>query len=167
MPVEGILLAAGESRRMGFPKPLLRLGNQTFVALLSQAMLEAVARLTVVIGAHADRVRPAVPADPQIRVVVNQQWPQGQLSSLKAGLRQLGPDCDAVVVHLIDHPTVSAATFRALVASRGIPGRSIVVARRGARRGHPVIFERNVFEELLATPEDLGARVVVDADRSR
>jgi molybdenum cofactor cytidylyltransferase len=166
--IHGILLAAGESRRMGFPKPLLQLDNgETFVAHLALLMLPEVAHLTVVVGAHADRVRPAIPEDPRITVVNNLEWERGQLSSIKAGLRALPPDASAALIHLADHPLVKAATFSAMTHIFQESGKPIVIARQDGHRGHPVIFGRLVFEELLDAPEDQGARVVVNADASR
>lgn len=167
MAVCAILLAAGESRRMGFPKPLLKIGNQTFVARLARAMLSAADRLIVVVGAHAARVRPAIPLDPRITVVENPQWPRGQLSSIKAALRALDPAYEAAIVHLTDHPTVAAATFARVTEAWRCSQKPIVVARHGGRRGHPVLFDRAVFAELLAAPEDQGARAVVNADPGR
>ena len=82
-PLEAILLAAGESRRMGYPKPLLRLGSRTFIEILADAMLQSVARLIVVVGAHAGAVRGAIPDDPRILVVENSDFLRGQLSSIK------------------------------------------------------------------------------------
>ena len=163
--VEGILLAAGESRRMGYPKPLLRIGDETFLAHTAAIMLEVVQRLIIVLGAHSERIRPAVPADPRIVVVENPHYERGQLSSLKVGLPP-GP-ASAAIVHLADHPLVKRATFKALVAEYGRSRKPIVIARCRGRRGHPVIFARALFGELLRAPEDQGARVVVNADPSR
>jgi molybdenum cofactor cytidylyltransferase len=165
--IDGILLAAGESRRMGYPKPLLKIGDETFVARLAGAMLTVVARLTIVVGAHEDRVRPAIPTDPHIKVVDNTDWVRGQLSSIKAGIRALPPDASAALIHLTDHPTVKAATFAAVVDAYGQSGKPIVIARHDGHRGHPVLFDRAMFAELLDAPEDQGARVVVNADASR
>ena len=165
--IEGILLAAGESRRMGFPKPLLKLDGDTFIARAAAAMLEVVARLVVVIGAHAERVRAAVPADPRIVVVENPRWQRGQLSSLKVGLGAISPDCAAAIVHLIDHPTVLGASFRALAEEYRRIGKPILIARYRGRRGHPAIFGRALFPELAAAPQEQGARSVVNADPSR
>lgn len=163
--IDGILLAAGESRRMGYPKPLLRIGDETFLAHTAAKMLEVVQRLIIVLGAHSERIRPAVPADPRIVVVENPHYERGQLSSLKVGLPP-GP-ASAAIVHLADHPLVKRATFKALVAEYGRSGKPIVIARCRGRRGHPVIFARALFGELLRAPEDQGARVVVNADPSR
>ena len=152
---------------MGYPKPLLRVGGETFVAHLAAAMLAVVARLTVVVGAHAARVRAAIPNDSRIKVVDNPDWALGQLSSIKAGIRARSPEASALLIHLTDHPTVKAATFAAVVDTYRRSGKPIVIARHDGRRGHPVLFDGSLFKELLDAPEDQGARVVVNADASR
>ncbi|HZO83086.1 MAG TPA: nucleotidyltransferase family protein [Candidatus Binataceae bacterium] len=164
---DGILLAAGESRRMGYPKPLLEVGGRTFLATIAQAMLEAVGRLVVVVGAHADAVRRAVPADSRIAVAENTEYQRGQLSSIKAGLRAIGRDAAGALIHLADHPMVRPATFKAVIEEHRQSRRPIVIARYCGRRGHPVLFARELFAELEAAPEDQGARVVVAADPQR
>jgi molybdenum cofactor cytidylyltransferase len=166
-PFVAILLAAGESRRMGYPKPLLKLGSHTFIEILTNAMLQSTARLIVVVGAHASAIRSAIPADPRIAVVDNPNYLRGQLSSIKAALARVGPDAGAVLIHLSDHPMVRAETFAAVMDGYRRFGKPIVIARYQGRRGHPVLFARTVFGELAAAPEDQGARVVVDADPAR
>lgn len=165
--IEGIILAAGESRRMGYPKPLLQIGGQTFIEHIAAAMLTVVPRIVIVIGAHRERVRAAIPHDPRIAIVENPKYLRGQLSSLKVGLGAILPESTAALVHLGDHPTVRDATFRAVADSYYCTGKPITIARYGGRRGHPVMFDRAVFAELLAAPEVEGARYVVNADPSR
>ena len=166
--IEAILLAAGESRRMRYPKPLLRVGNESFIERTATLVLEVARKLVIVVGAHAGRIRPAIMPDPRIVVVENSNFDRGQLSSLKIGLTEIiASDADAVVVHLADHPLVASATFRALVDEYFKTAASIVVTRYHGHRGHPVLFDRTVFAELMAAPEDEGARVVVNADAAR
>ncbi|MGH7947915.1 MAG: nucleotidyltransferase family protein [Candidatus Binataceae bacterium] len=166
-PIDGILLAAGESRRMGYPKPLLRLNADTFIEHTVSAMLGSVARLVVVLGAHAERVRPVLPRDQRLTVVENPDWPLGQLSSLRIGLATIGRAAAAAMVHLTDHPTVRAATYSALAAEFARSSKQILIARHNGRRGHPVIFAKGIFDELMRAPDAGGARVVVNADPSR
>jgi molybdenum cofactor cytidylyltransferase len=161
--IEGILLAAGESRRMGFPKPLLRLGGETFVEHTAASMLSAVDRLVIVLGAHRDAVGAAVPADSRINIAENADYMRGQLSSIKAGLLAISRSATAVVVHLVDHPTVLPATFRLLTDEYASSGKPIVLARFQGRRGHPVLFDRSIFNELQQLPVEVGARAVVNA----
>jgi len=177
--IRAILLAAGESRRIGFfPKPLLRLpgSSLTFVEHLTRSILQAVPQITIVLGAHAARIRPVIAAHPEwsgsVAVAENRNYLGGQLSSLKTALRLItsSPEsepCDAVLVHLCDHPLVTAGTFQRIVAEYGWTRPFILAARHRGRRGHPVVFSRALFKELLDTPEDQGARAVVNRDPAR
>jgi len=169
--LEGIILAAGESRRMGYPKPLLEIGGRTFIAHIAETMLAVVPRLVIVLGAHSDRVRGAIPRDARIAIVENPNYARGQLSSLKVGLSAIQPDAAGALVHLGDHPMVKVETFQAIVDAYvdayNEAKKPIVVARHNGHRGHPVIFDRALFGELLCAPEEEGARHVVNADASR
>ena len=165
--LEGVILAAGESRRMGYPKPLLDIGGRTFIEQISETMLEVVPRLVIVIGAHRERVRAAIPYDARIAIVENPNYAHGQLSSLQVGLEALQTEAAGALVHLGDHPLVRVETFRAIVDWYNRSGKPIVIARHDGHRGHPLIFDRAIFGELRSAPEDEGARHVVNADASR
>ena len=165
--LDGILLAAGESRRMGYPKALLTVDGQTFIEKISATMLAVVPRLVVLLGAHADRIRRAIPRDDRIVIVENPNYSRGQLSSLKIGLDAVQSDAAGAIVHLGDHPMVRVESFRAVVDSYERTRQPIVVARSSGQRGHPVIFDRSIFFELQTAPEGEGARHVVNAHASR
>jgi molybdenum cofactor cytidylyltransferase len=152
---------------MGFPKALLEIEGRTFVAHTAASMLATVDRLIVVIGAYADQVRAAIPSDRRIAVAENPDYRRGQLSSIKIGLAAASADADAVVIHLTDHPMARPATFSLLAREYQRSGKPIVIARHGGRRGHPVLFARALFDELMAAPENEGARAVVNADPAR
>ena len=153
---------------MGFPKPLLKIDSETFIARTVNLMLGAAGRVVVVLGAYADRIAPAVPSDARVTIVNNPHFERGQLSSLKVGLERIAPgDADAILVHLADHPLVTPTTFQAIVTEFARAGHPIVIARHLGRRGHPVAFARTLFGELVAAPEDQGARSVVNADPAR
>ena len=130
-------------------------------------MLSVARNVVVVTGAHAERVGAEVPDDPRIQVVHNAHFVRGQLSSLTCGLATISPDAAGVLVNLADHPLVLASTYQAVAARFGSPGQSILIARYQRRRGHPVLFGREVFRELMDAPEGEGARFVVNADPGR
>jgi molybdenum cofactor cytidylyltransferase len=165
--IEGILLAAGESRRMGFPKPLLRINGETFLTHTAKSMLAAVERLIIVLGAHREAVRGSIPVDKRIWVIENPDYSSGQLSSIKAGLRAVSAQADGAIVHLVDHPTVRPETFGRLASEYQSSGKAILIARCRGHRGHPVLFDRSIFDELQRAPMDVGAHAVVDRDAYR
>lgn len=165
-----VILAAGESRRMKRPKALLPFpteettpGKVTFLEhLVSTTRHPRVNPLRVVLGASAERIRQRVHLDAD-SVVLNENWEQGQLSSLQAAIRTLPEDTDGIILLLVDHPLITAHLVAGLV-DRFFESRApIVVPTFGGRRGHPVIFSSKLFKELLATPLDAGARAVVRA----
>lgn len=166
--ISGILLAAGESRRMGSPKALLPYDGRTFIEHICNAFLRAgVDELIVVLGAWEDKLRPALPSHSALRTVVNPQYTLGQLSSLTRGIGALSPESEAAVVNLVDHPLISTETITALIASFRADPLPIVIASYQGKRGHPVLFSSQVYAELLAAPLDKGAKVVVRKDPAR
>lgn len=166
--ISGILLAAGESRRMGSPKALLRYQGKTFIERSCNAFLSAgVDELIVVLGARAGELCRAVPIHPRLRTVTNPRYFQGQLSSLMTGIGALSPESEAVVVNLVDHPLIAAETIKALITSFQMEPLPIVIAAYNGKRGHPVLFSRQIYGEILAAPLDQGAKVIVRKDPAR
>jgi CTP:molybdopterin cytidylyltransferase MocA len=160
--IGAIVLAAGEGRRIGGPKALLRLRGETFAcaALGRFDRPEIVARV-VVFGAEAERVAQdaAVPAG--VSVVLNARWPEGMLTSVWAGLDALEPlGLDAVLLHPVDNPLVARATITAVLGALA-QGATIAVPTHGGRRGHPAGFARAAWPALRAAALDDGARSVL------
>jgi molybdenum cofactor cytidylyltransferase len=161
--VIAIVLAAGESSRMGRPKPLLPLNSSTFLShLLEEIGASRISRTVVVLGHHPEVVLEAMPEIAPI-TIVNQDYQLGQLSSLHAGLREVGDTSDAVLLSLADHPFVTRQVIDAIILAHERTHRPIVVPTYGGARGHPTLFARPLFAELLEAPLDQGARVVVRA----
>ena len=100
---------------------------------------------------------------PLPRVVRNEEPSRGQLSSLWTGLDACPAGTEAIAVTLVDVPLVTPATIELVIAAWLRTGAPIVRPSFGARRGHPVIFDRTVFEELRRAPLDVGARAVLSA----
>ena len=162
-----VILAAGESRRMGSPKALLPHQGRPFLRHLLDITRHPKIGLTrVVLGANAEEILSRLELDPAI-VVINENWTEGQLSSIHAALRSLPAGAtDGMVLCLVDHPLISANLISELIEQFYATGKPIVVPRYQGRRGHPVIFSRTLYAELLAAPLDIGARAVVRAHAS-
>ena len=164
-----VILAAGDSTRMGSPKAILTAPDgRSFVASIAHVLgVAGITDIVIVTGRDHDRVMEALDRDaPPLRprVVRNPDPSRGQLSSLWTGMdAALRPDTEGLLVTLVDVPLVSSATIRQVIdAWRGTRA-PIVRPARGTQHGHPVIFDRALFDELRAAPAAAGAKVVVRA----
>lgn len=164
--VPGIVLAAGRSRRMGRTKALLPIGarGETFISRIVRTLREGGVDdvVVVVAGEEAPVARALRRGELAHRVAVNPSPDQGQLSSVKAGLQAIDhPAVGGMLVTLVDVPLVSAGTVRALLAAHESTRAPVVRPVRDGRHGHPVVFDRSVFDELRRTT--VSAKEVVKA----
>lgn len=163
----GIVLAAGRSRRMGEPKAFLRVGQSSFlehaVRVLSEGGCELVIVVTGPLGdPHARRTAEEA-AVLDAGIAVNPDPHSEQADSLRIALFSLPPECEAVVVAPVDVPDVSGALVRAVIQAWRATDAPVAVPARAGRHGHPVLFARRVFGELMRSELPEGARTVVHA----
>jgi len=171
--VAAIILAAGDSTRMGRPKALLPdPEGRPFVARLVRTFAAAGVRdVIVVTGSLHAAIADALAGDqpPTAPLLVNNPQPAlGQVSSLWMGLdaaMELG--VEAVLVTLVDIPLVRASTIRNVIDEWTRSRAPIVRPAIGDRHGHPVLFDRSVFDALRHAPITEGARAVVHANADR
>jgi molybdenum cofactor cytidylyltransferase len=156
------ILAAGESRRMGSPKALIPFRGHTFLEhLLEVTRHPRVGVTRVVLGAGAHGIQEKLPLDPAW-VVINQNWRQGQLSSIQAAVRSLPPNqTEGLILCPVDHPIVSRLLVARLIAEFDSGRKLVVLPTFKGRRGHPLIFRATLYDELLAASAEVGARQVV------
>ena len=161
--VAGVVLAAGQSRRMGGPNKLLvAIDGKPMVRRAAEAALAArLAPVLVVTGHMRDQVTEALAGLP-VQLVDNPDYAQGLATSLKAGVAALPAEVDAAVVCLGDMPKVTGRLIRSLVqAYSPAEGRAIVVPTRHGKRGNPVLWDRRFFGAMRELAGDAGAKALI------
>lgn len=165
--IPGVVLAGGKSSRMGQPKALLPLGpgGATFFDRITRTLLDAgIEEVVVVVGADARVIREQARPLAGVRIVDNPDYERGQLTSLLAGMSALEQrQPQALLVTLIDVPLVSPATIRSVVDMWRIHRAAITRPASRGRHGHPVVFDRRLFDELRRADPTQGAKQVVRA----
>ena len=164
--VSGLVLAAGASTRLGRPKQLLPFGTTT---LLGKVVAEARAasaldEVVVVIGGAATEVRRRVDLA-GAKVVENPEFTQGCSSSYRTGFEALDPRAQAVAVLLGDQPGVDRTVIDTVVDEWRRTQDRILLASYRTREGHPLVFARALFDQLVVLQGDKAAWKIVDAHR--
>jgi molybdenum cofactor cytidylyltransferase len=157
--IGAVVLAAGASTRLGFPKQLIVHEGEPLVRRTARVAVEAGANpVVVVLGANAEMIAPVLSGLPSVTTVVNGEWSKGLSSSLAAGFTALLEiaACDAVLVTLADQPRVDSAALKRLVAAFG-GERRIVASAYDDTVGVPAIFGREHLDALMGLTGDAGA----------
>ena len=168
MKTVAILLAAGDSRRMGTPKALLAWQGRPLLEHQVDVLCRSgVAGCIVVLGRDADRLAPLVTAPPgaegRVRIVRNPRPEEGRASSVRAGLEALAAPAGALLFASVDQPLAPALVeallaegaalwFDVAVGAASAPPAILIPSFEG-RRGHPILVHGALFPELLAIDE--------------
>ena len=161
--VSAILTAAGESTRMGSLKPLLPWGDATLVEHQVRCLIEGGAsEVVVVLGYQADLVAPYVERA-GARHVVNPDYLQGKTTSIRAGLRSIDPEAEAILLLAVDQPRTPSLIRQVVDAHLG--GRALLTSpRHRGHGGHPLVFSASLKGELEQISEERqGIREVFQA----
>jgi molybdenum cofactor cytidylyltransferase len=161
MLVSAILLAAGQSKRMGQVKQLMPLGQSTIVERTIDNLLNsAISETIVVLGYRQEDVRKTI-ADKPVKIAINSDYQQGMSASIIAGLKQVDKRARAVLIALGDQPFVDSQTINSLVEAFIANKRGIITPVYQGRRGNPVIFAIRHKRELLNLKGDVGGREII------
>ncbi|MCJ2554896.1 MAG: NTP transferase domain-containing protein [Candidatus Thermoplasmatota archaeon] len=158
--MSAIILAAGTSSRMGRPKPLLEVGGQRLLERVLEAVQHSTAEeIVVVLGSDADRVLKEVPLD-GVNVVVNERYPEGMSTSIRAGIRSLSSEAESALVVLGDQPFFRSETLDALGKQWKATGAPVLIPTFRGVRGNPVLLDRSVFGDMRGITGDRGCRSI-------
>lgn len=165
--VTGVVLAAGQSRRMGQPKQLLSLGGKPMVWHVAKAACQANFHEVIVItGAYGNEVAKVL-TDLPLKIIYNEHWADGQSTSVKKAVQSVHPKCQAIAFLLGDQPLIDAALMNEVIAAYQGTKLSIVMPRVQDKPGNPVLFDLEVWcPSLLALSGDEGARQIIRSNQN-
>jgi len=152
-----IVLAAGMSRRMGVQKLLLPFAEKTVIAHIVDQLVGAVDEVYVVTGHEEEKVAAEL-CSRAVSVVVNPEYEDGMLSSVRCGIRALPEDCLGVLVGLGDQPGITSELVNEMARAFESGDKGIVVPVCKDKRGHPLLFSGGYCDEILNSYDDVGLR---------
>ena len=168
--IGAVILAAGESSRLGQPKQLLQLRGQSLVRRVVEAAEQAGCRpILAVIGSDRFKVENEL-VRTHATIVENANWRRGIGTSIRSGLQLAidnSPNLEATVLLTCDQPLVDATTIEGLVSLREKTNKAIVASAYAGTLGVPALLDRSCFPELLALSDDHGAKTIILRDRQR
>jgi len=159
--ISAVLLAAGNSTRMGKLKQLLPFGTSTILEQVIDNLLGSVVKeIVVVVGHRAEGVIKTASSKP-VKVVLNSDPEQGMSTSIIAGLNAVDSQAQAFMIALGDQPLIDGWIINRLIEEFHHHDKGIVIPTYQGKRGHPIIFARKYRHELLALRGDVGGREIV------
>lgn len=159
-----IVLAAGSSSRLGQSKQMLDIGGETLLLKTVKAAIDShEGSIAVVLGANEKEHRKMLSGLP-VDIVYNEDWVKGMGGSLKIGLQHLmsgNSSLEAIVVLVCDQPLLRRENITNLILSYQENKKSIIASRYSQIPGVPVLFDKVYFPELMALPDDQGAKKII------
>jgi molybdenum cofactor cytidylyltransferase len=158
-----IILAAGESGRLGQPKQNLLFQNKTLLQRAIETGLNSKCRpVIVVLGANASVIDPAI-QHASVKIIYNPDWKEGMASSIRTGIKEIEKNkaMDSVLIMLCDQPFVDLALVNDMLRKQQETGKAIIACSYKATIGVPVLFSRSLFAELLLLKGHEGAKTIL------
>lgn len=168
LTVAAVILAAGESARLGRPKQLIQFRGKSLLRRIVDAADGAgCSPIATVIGSDAKKMAPELERT-AAAIVENENWRNGIGTSIRAGMQNLlerGRDLDAVILLVSDQPLVEKELIKQLIACYGETGKTIIASSYSETLGVPAIFGRAHFRDLLTLRDDSGAKSIILSNR--
>lgn len=156
-----IILAAGNSSRLGQPKQLLEFNGKTLIShVIDEAEEAKIHPIIVVIGANSDFIRQEI-KDKNVQIVDNENWESGMASGINAGLSALlnyNNEIENIIISVCDQPFITSEIFTSLINTKNKSGKGIVASFYQNIMGTPVLFDKKYFGDLKTLTGDEGAK---------
>ena len=168
--IGAVILAAGESSRLGQPKQLLQFRGKTLVRRIVDAAAEAgCSPIVIVIGSDKDKVGRELEQTSAV-LIENVDWNNGMGTSIRVGVQHaidIAPNVEAIVLLVCDQPLVDAHTIEQLIALRRKTKKAVVASSYAGTLGVPALFDRSCAEELLRVDDRTGAKQIISSNHDR
>ena len=164
--IGAIILAAGESSRLGYPKQFLLHHEKTLIERAVEAA-ELCRPIVVIGGRDYAKVAEVLKGSPAI-IIENTEWESGIGTSIRRGVDEalgLSPELNALLLMVCDQPFVTPDLIATLIERRIRSNRSIIACRYSDTLGVPAIFDRSLFPRLRSLPDDSGAKRIIQSNR--
>jgi molybdenum cofactor cytidylyltransferase len=159
--IAGLIMAAGESRRLDSPKQLLKWGNDSLVNHVIQiANQSGINQSYVILGCHSALIKRHIHQQ-DANILINPDWKDGMSTSIKTGVSEIAKQFDAAFILLVDQPFISSELLK-LMMDRYFTSKAVITAPRvGQQQCNPVLFSRQLFPDLLKLNDDKGAKCLL------
>lgn len=153
-----IVLAAGESKRMGFPKMLLDFNGRTMIENVISMVAESEAgNIIIVLGAERESILEIL-TKYRVQTCYNGNFKKGMLSSVQCGFNNIPPDADAVLVFQGDQPLITTKTVNSMISAYRSTDKEILIPVYNGKRGHPIMIGMKYREEIMTLDAGIGLR---------
>ncbi|MCX6170413.1 MAG: NTP transferase domain-containing protein [Ignavibacteriales bacterium] len=167
--INGLLIAAGFSRRMGDFKPLMEYDDNPYIVVITKKLLSVCEIVVIVTGHKSVEIESTIKLAfienilfPRVKIVVNPNFERGMFTSLQAGLKEL-IDSEWILYHFVDQPFHKEKFYKEFVAQID-DEYDWIQPVYDSKDGHPVMFKKTIFEKIISSPEDHILRLIRDDD---
>ena len=158
-----VVLAAGESQRMGSQKLLLPFGGKTVIGhVVDELRGSDIEAVYVVVGHQGKRISDEL-SGRAVTIVTNPDYKRGMLSSVRCGLQALPQECETVLVALGDQPAITSELVNVMVQAFSSTDKGILVPMYQGKRGHPLLFSISYRDEIVTSFDNIGLRGLLHA----
>ncbi len=163
-----VILAAGQSSRLGSPKQLLQFNGKSLLQHCVEEALQTNLPVIVVVGANSQVIRHEL-KDINVTIAENKRWHEGMAGSLHLGLteaKNLKDEIDGIIFMVSDQPFVSATLLTSLLRAQNESNLLLAASGYAGRLGTPVLFHKFFFDELMNLQGDTGARILIEKNKN-
>ncbi|MEY4539405.1 MAG: hypothetical protein RLZZ306_1162 [Bacteroidota bacterium] len=154
-----LILAAGDSSRLGSPKQLITFEGTTLIEKVTETALSVSEQVLIILGGNSEMILPKLEAfRNNISTVFNPNWQEGMGNSIRLGVENLANKSDLILILLSDQPFVSKVLLQDMLQTYASSQNSIVACVYNNTLGVPILFDKSIFPELLKLSGDRGAK---------